>query len=344
MSDGQRTYPVNRLILHHSVGPFFIGENPQTVSDWFNSVGRNRGYKGVAHSGHVDPRTGQETFAQAHYALHESNGWKLVELIKEPFNNVAWHSGDWPMNQQSIGIEVCGNYVDKKLPPEALQVLADFWRPVDQSLGGKTFINGHRDFSPTQCPGQIKDQIPDILNLVNNPPKPDPIFRVFDSNAKQVGAYKIYANAVNKLINDLDYKGYIQLEDGTIQKIDKPAPVPVEPPVTPVEPPKPIEPIITPTAPTPATPPESEVIIMEKNTWSSFLASLRSRKFILAVVAAGVAGGNAFFGWGLTVEQVLTVIGPLMTYIGIEGYGDAKEREATATQPNPDVKVTNVNK
>ena len=83
---------------------------------------------------------------------------------------------------------------------------------------------------------------------------------------------------------------------------------------------------------------------MEKNTWSSFLASLRSRKFILAVVAAGAAGGNAFFGWGLTVEQVLTVIGPLMTYIGIEGYGDAKEREATATQPNPDVKVTNVNK
>lgn len=142
-------------------------------------------------------------------------------------------------------------------------------------------------------------------------------------------------------------------------KIIESLPTPPPPPAEQVNPPQPaIEPvtpvietiIIVPTIPTPIDTPviqiptESEVINMEKNTWSSFLASLRSRKFILAAVSAGVAGGNAFFGWGLTVEQVLLIISPLLTFIGVEGYGDAKEREAIATQPSPEVKVTNVNK
>lgn len=53
---------------------------------------------------------------------------------------------------------------------------------------------------------------------------------------------------------------------------------------------------------------------------------LKSRKLWLAIIAAGVAFGNAMFNWGLTTEQVLTVIAPLLTYIGIEGVADIKER------------------
>lgn len=53
---------------------------------------------------------------------------------------------------------------------------------------------------------------------------------------------------------------------------------------------------------------------------------LKSRKLWLALIAAAVAFGNAMFGWGLTTDQVLTVIAPLLAYIGVEGWGDAQGR------------------
>jgi len=57
------------------------------------------------------------------------------------------------------------------------------------------------------------------------------------------------------------------------------------------------------------------------------LKRFTSRKFILAVVAAVVAFGNAFFEWGITVEQVWTIISPLIGFIVVEGVGDAMERK-----------------
>ena len=58
-----------------------------------------------------------------------------------------------------------------------------------------------------------------------------------------------------------------------------------------------------------------------------FLASLLSRKLILAVVAAFVAFGNSYFDWGLSTEQVWGVVVPLLAYIGVEGVRDIKEVE-----------------
>ena len=49
-----------------------------------------------------------------------------------------------------------------------------------------------------------------------------------------------------------------------------------------------------------------------------------SRKLWLALIGAGVAFGNAYWNWGMTVEQILLVIGPLMAYIGVEGARDVK--------------------
>lgn len=53
---------------------------------------------------------------------------------------------------------------------------------------------------------------------------------------------------------------------------------------------------------------------------------LKSRKLWLALVAAGVAFANGFFDMGLTTEQVITVMTPLLTYIGVEGLADIKGR------------------
>lgn len=53
-----------------------------------------------------------------------------------------------------------------------------------------------------------------------------------------------------------------------------------------------------------------------------FLSSLLSRKFVLAFVGAAVAFGNAMWDWGLTVDEVMAVLIPILAYIGVEGATD----------------------
>lgn len=59
----------------------------------------------------------------------------------------------------------------------------------------------------------------------------------------------------------------------------------------------------------------------------TFLQSLLSRKLIAASIAAFVAFGNTMYDWGLTNDEVWSVITPLMAYIGIEGAADYKSRK-----------------
>jgi hypothetical protein len=68
------------------------------------------------------------------------------------------------------------------------------------------------------------------------------------------------------------------------------------------------------------------VVKVDKRNATDILKSFLSRKFICALVASIVAFGNSMWDWGLTPEQVLTVIAPLLAYIGIEGIADIKER------------------
>ncbi len=176
-SDGHRKYPVDIVVMHHSVGPVFSNSGDLTVQDWFDIVGRNRGYKGVARSFHRHPRRNKETFSQAHHGLHpytankNKYSWRLTLLMKDPFNNVAWHAGNWPVNQRSIGIETCGNYVGKKLPLKALMLVADTFRAHDKKIGGFLNITYHRLYSATACPGQIAGQTKTIIDMINNPAK-----------------------------------------------------------------------------------------------------------------------------------------------------------------------------
>jgi len=55
-------------------------------------------------------------------------------------------------------------------------------------------------------------------------------------------------------------------------------------------------------------------------------AQLKSRKLWLSVIAAFVSFGNAMWDWGLTNEEVGTVVLPLLAYIGAEGIADTVER------------------
>lgn len=59
---------------------------------------------------------------------------------------------------------------------------------------------------------------------------------------------------------------------------------------------------------------------------NELLNKLKSRKLWLALVAAFVAFGNSLWGWGLTQDQVWSVITPLLGFIGLEGAADIKHR------------------
>lgn len=172
MTDGQRIYPVNLFVIHHSAGPDFRGASDLEVQDWFDAIGKDRGYAGLAHSYHLHPQRDKETFAQAQIALVQGadGTWRIVPLMQDGWDNVAWHCGDWEKNQRSIGCEVCGNYSEKTLPNEALLVLADFWREQDQMLNGATELSAHKWIYATACPGLIEGQIVDpLVNMVNDP-------------------------------------------------------------------------------------------------------------------------------------------------------------------------------
>jgi len=54
-----------------------------------------------------------------------------------------------------------------------------------------------------------------------------------------------------------------------------------------------------------------------------FPERLKSRKFWLAVVSALVVFGNKAFDWGLDEQEVLTIVGSLLSFVLVEGVSDA---------------------
>jgi hypothetical protein len=73
---------------------------------------------------------------------------------------------------------------------------------------------------------------------------------------------------------------------------------------------------------------ENEALKAKPSIGTDFVQRLTSRKFIIAAVSSLVPLGNAVFGWGLTVDQVLTFLAPVLLFIGIEGLKDVKEVES----------------
>lgn len=179
MIDGARKYPVNILLMHHAVSDFMVNWEDVAVQDWFSNVGKSRGYSnGAINPRHEHPsRPGQLTYSMAQYNLREYTkdgnkyGYRITELMKRPMDNVAWHAGVWEINQRALGIETSGNFVGGKLPQKALMLVADTFRAHDKSIGGALNILGHKDIVATACPGQIYGQLPELIDMINNPAK-----------------------------------------------------------------------------------------------------------------------------------------------------------------------------
>lgn len=58
----------------------------------------------------------------------------------------------------------------------------------------------------------------------------------------------------------------------------------------------------------------------------SLIKKMLTRKFLVAIISSTVVFGNAMFDWGITNDQVWSILTPLLTWMGIEGWADIKSR------------------
>lgn len=180
MADGHRVYPVDKFIFHHAVTPDWANTSDKFLIDWYSDNGKQRAYQGGAiNPRHTKPGSSELSYAQAHATIRpytkdgNKYGWRWTWLISDPYNNVTWGAGNWPVNQTAINLEVCGNYLDKVLPDKALMLVADTMRGHDQAIKGILKVYGHRQVSQTgtQCPGRIQEQLDKFVDMLNNPAK-----------------------------------------------------------------------------------------------------------------------------------------------------------------------------
>lgn len=89
-----------------------------------------------------DPSSGAQT--SAHYVVEPGR----VACIVDP-DDTAWHAGNWPVNQRSIGIECSPHDIPGTLPT-VVELVAALMRTYGRGLR----VIGHRDASSTTCPGE----------------------------------------------------------------------------------------------------------------------------------------------------------------------------------------------
>lgn len=89
--------------------------------------------------------------------------------------NYGWYSSNqtWPPDWASTGIAMLGTYTDFGPPSAALDTLINLidWKfhlhGVNPWADGNSYIYGHRDFYPTECPGQaLYNELPSIRDNV----------------------------------------------------------------------------------------------------------------------------------------------------------------------------------
>jgi hypothetical protein len=79
---------------------------------------------------------------------------RVVQMVD--FADTAWHAGDWPWNQRSIGIEHVDNALSWEPRPEKLYVNAvEAAREVRRLRPGITQMPDHRDIVATACPAAL---------------------------------------------------------------------------------------------------------------------------------------------------------------------------------------------
>lgn len=153
-SPASKRKKITNICLHHMAGVL----TAQQCGNIFARAGRN---------------------GSAHYGIG-SDG-QIGLYVSE--DCVAWHAGNWPENQCSIGIEISNSALGGDWPIGdqqinlAISLIIDIFKRngITQAIKGKT-ITWHRMFSATTCPGDymLANKIDFICAEVNKALKPSP--------------------------------------------------------------------------------------------------------------------------------------------------------------------------
>jgi len=159
---------VNKIIIHHAATTDFDG-----IARTFNG----------------------DRQASAHYGVGRNNN--VDQYVSEA--NTAWHCGNYPANQTSIGIENVNSSgaPNWDIAGETFDTLVELVRDIASRRGLlplKVGVNlfGHRDFMSTACPGQLYGRLQELADRVNSgtgggsTPAPQPGKKSNDEVANEV--------------------------------------------------------------------------------------------------------------------------------------------------------------
>ena len=141
---GRQGVAVNKLVIHHAATTDFNG-----IARTFQNPGRS---------------------ASAHYGVGRNNN--VDQYVQE--GNIAWHCGNWPGNQSSIGIENVndGGAPNWPVGEATFNTLVELCRDIAARHGlGKLVVGknlfGHKDFSATACPADLYGKLQRLADAVN---------------------------------------------------------------------------------------------------------------------------------------------------------------------------------
>lgn len=129
-SSGRGSYSINKIVIHYNAGDLTV---EGCYSVW------------------------QSREASAHYQVE--SGGRIGQLVWD--SDTAWHCGNFPQNQQSIGIEHAnkeGGYVTDECLDAGAHLVAALCKYY--KLGRpewKKNVFPHSYFSATSCPGRLQD-------------------------------------------------------------------------------------------------------------------------------------------------------------------------------------------
>lgn len=141
---GRQGVRINKIVIHHAATTDFNG-----IARTFQNPDRS---------------------ASAHYGVGRNNN--VDQYVQE--GNIAWHCGNWPGNQSSIGIENVndGGAPNWPVGEATFNTLVELCRDIAARHGlGKLVVGknlfGHKDFSATACPADLYGKLQRLADAVN---------------------------------------------------------------------------------------------------------------------------------------------------------------------------------
>ena len=187
---------------------YWNGNDPQRI------VLHHWGQDGLSFSGIVSWLCQSRAQVSAHYVCEAG---RVACIVNE--GDSAWHCGNGYWNRHSIGIEA-----RPECRPGDVDTVVELIATIYKHLGRVVPVVGHKDITPTACPGRYYPLIGEIQRRAEalyrgtpvTPPAPSKPAVTDDLYRVQVGAFRNRDNAVKMLsqLSSKQFKGSLAYDSG----------------------------------------------------------------------------------------------------------------------------------